>query len=66
VVVVDASAVLEVLLATGAASRVAGRIFAAGETMHAPHVIDLEVAQVLRRAGISGEHREGPRCAGRG
>ncbi len=24
-------------------------IFAAGETLHAPHLIDLEVAQVLRR-----------------
>ena len=24
-------------------------IFAAGETLHAPHLIDLEIAQVLRR-----------------
>ena len=25
------------------------RIFAAGETLHAPHLLDLEIAQVLRR-----------------
>jgi predicted nucleic acid-binding protein len=49
VIVVDASALIEVLLNTSAAPRVAGRIFASGETLHVPHVIDLEIAQVLRR-----------------
>ncbi|HET9177595.1 MAG TPA: type II toxin-antitoxin system VapC family toxin [Terriglobia bacterium] len=53
-IVVDASAVLEVLLQTPAAARVGGRIFAAGETLHAPHLLDLEVAQVLRRYARSG------------
>lgn len=48
-IVVDASAILEVLLQTPVAPRVSGRIFAAGETLHAPHLIDVEVAQVLRR-----------------
>jgi len=53
VIVVDASAVLELLLNTRAAAKVSERIFATGETLHAPHLIDLEVAQVLRRyAGI--------------
>ncbi|MGA8183062.1 MAG: type II toxin-antitoxin system VapC family toxin [Terriglobia bacterium] len=45
----DASAVLEVLLQTPAATRVSSRIFGAGETLHAPHLLDLEIAQVLRR-----------------
>ena len=48
-IVVDASAILEVLLQTPIASRVSRRIFAAGETLHAPHLLDLEIAQVLRR-----------------
>ena len=40
---------LEVLLQTPAAGRVNRRIFATNETLHAPHLIDLEIAQVLRR-----------------
>jgi predicted nucleic acid-binding protein len=55
VIVVDASAVLEVLLNTAAAPRVAEHLFAPGETLHAPHLLDLEVAQVLRRYEASGE-----------
>lgn len=54
-IVVDASAILEVLLNTRAATRVAERLFAAGETLHAPHLLDLEVAQVLRRYAAAGE-----------
>lgn len=54
-IVVDASAILEVLLNTPAAARVGERLFAAGETLHAPHLLDLEVAQVLRRYSASGE-----------
>ena len=48
-IVVDASAALELLLNTPFAARVATRLFSRGETLHAPHLIDLEVAQVLRR-----------------
>lgn len=48
-IVVDASALLEVLLNTEAAARVTERVFRPGETLHAPHLLDLEVAQVLRR-----------------
>jgi predicted nucleic acid-binding protein len=55
VIVVDASAVLDVLLNTAAAPRVAEHLFAPGETLHAPHLLDLEVAQVLRRYEASGE-----------
>lgn len=54
-IVVDASAMLEVLLNTPAGARVADRLSAAGETLHAPHLLDLEVAQVLRRYAASGE-----------
>ena len=48
-IVVDASALLEVLLNTAAASRVGERLFGSCETLHTPRLIDVEVAQVLRR-----------------
>ena len=47
-IVIDASALLEVLLRTKKVPDIESRIFAAAETLHAPHVIDVEVAQVLR------------------
>ena len=47
-IVVDASAILEVLLQTESALRVERRLFGS-DGMHAPHLLDLEVAQVLRR-----------------
>jgi len=53
--VVDASAILEVLLNTPDGARVAARLFAPGETLHAPHLLDLEVAQVLRRYALAGD-----------
>jgi predicted nucleic acid-binding protein len=40
--------VLEVLLRTDASEAIEARLFS-GRTLHAPHVLDLEVAQVLRR-----------------
>ena len=54
-IVIDASAVIELLLNTPVAPRVAERAFAPAETLHAPHLIDLEVAQVLRRYAAAGE-----------
>lgn len=54
-IVVDASAVVEVLLQTPAAPRVSRRMFLPGETLHAPHLLDLEIAQVLRRYARSGD-----------
>jgi len=59
VIVLDASALLEVLLGTPAAGQVSRRIFARRETLHAPHLLDLEVAQVLRRYCAHGELSEG-------
>jgi antitoxin FitA len=40
----------ELLLRTPAAGAVEARLFAPGETLQAPHLIDLEVAQVVRRS----------------
>jgi predicted nucleic acid-binding protein len=54
VIVVDASALLEALLRTGTAAVVRERLFGAAQTLHAPHLIDLEVAQVLRRFASTG------------
>lgn len=53
--VVDASALLELLLQTAAAPSVAARLLDPGESLHAPHLIDLEIAQVLRRYAASGQ-----------
>ena len=46
--VVDASALLEILLQTSAAAQVS-RILQPSEILCAPHLIDLEVTQALRR-----------------
>ncbi len=53
-IVVDASALLEVLLNTPASGRIVDRLFSHNDTLHAPHLLDLEVAQVLRRYVLSG------------
>jgi predicted nucleic acid-binding protein len=60
-IVLDASAALEWLLQTDAGLRVDARI-SAGETLHAPHLLDIEVAQVLRRFVLAGAVRP-PRAA---
>jgi predicted nucleic acid-binding protein len=31
------------------------RLFGAGDTLHAPHLLDVEIAQVLRRYAVAGE-----------
>jgi predicted nucleic acid-binding protein len=49
VIVLDASAALDWLLQTGVGQEIEGRIYERGESLHAPHLLDLEVAQVLRR-----------------
>jgi predicted nucleic acid-binding protein len=55
VIVVDASALLEALLRTPVANAVEKWLFDSGRTLHVPHLLDVEVAQVLRRYTISGE-----------
>ena len=54
-IVVDASALLEVLLRTPAAEAVEDRLFAPGQTLHAPHLLDVEAAQVIRRYAAGGD-----------
>ncbi len=54
-IVVDASALLEVLLRTPAAKSIEGRLFAPDQTLHAPHLLDVEVAQVVRRYAANGD-----------
>ena len=53
-IVLDASAALYLLLRTPLARIVEDRLLAAGETLHVPHLIDLEIAQALRRYVQSG------------
>jgi predicted nucleic acid-binding protein len=60
-IVLDASVVLEVLLRMPAGVALEERLFEADETLHAPHLLDLEVAQVLRRYALAGEV-EAQRC----
>ncbi|HKI25045.1 MAG TPA: type II toxin-antitoxin system VapC family toxin [Candidatus Sulfotelmatobacter sp.] len=48
-IVLDASAVIDWLLQTPAGVRIEQRIYSRNESLHAPHLIDLEVAQALRR-----------------
>lgn len=48
-IVLDASAALDWILRTPSGIQIDRRIFSAAETVHAPHLLDLEVAQVLRR-----------------
>lgn len=48
-IVLDASAVVDWLLQTSVGQRIEKRIYSQGESLHAPHLMDLEVAQVLRR-----------------
>jgi predicted nucleic acid-binding protein len=49
VIVLDASAVIELLLQTATGKRVARRIAARSQGLHSPHLVDVEVLQVLRR-----------------
>lgn len=48
-IVLDASAAVELVLQTSRAERVAARALHPAQRIHAPHLIDIEVAQVLRR-----------------
>ena len=47
--VLDASGAVEFLLNTAAGKRLSARLADETEVVHVPHLIDLEIAQVLRR-----------------
>ena len=53
-IVLDASAVLEWLLRSQTGTIVERRMFSHSTTLHAPHLLDVEVAQVLRRYVLAG------------
>lgn len=53
-IVVDASAIVELLLNTPLGRIVARRIHSAETVLNAPHLLDLEVTQVLRRFAATG------------
>jgi predicted nucleic acid-binding protein len=55
VIVLDASAVVELLLATRRGVGVQARIARPAESLHAPHLLDVEVAQVLRGYHLAGD-----------
>jgi predicted nucleic acid-binding protein len=54
VIVLDASAAIDWLLQTSDGKNIEKRIYSHKESLHAPHLIDLEVTQVLRRLGLQG------------
>ncbi|WP_428669603.1 type II toxin-antitoxin system VapC family toxin [Reyranella sp.] len=48
-IVTDASALVAALLQTSAAEAVRRHLFAPNQSLHAPHLLDVEVTHVLRR-----------------
>lgn len=54
-IVLDASAAVHLVLNSSVGVRVAERISDPAESLHAPHLVDLEVTQVLRRYVHAGE-----------
>jgi predicted nucleic acid-binding protein len=48
-IVLDASAAVEWLLQTSAGQLIEKRLYSVKESLHAPHLLDIEVTQVLRR-----------------
>jgi predicted nucleic acid-binding protein len=58
VIVLDASAVLEILLQTADGAPLAERVLGPDSSLHAPHLMDVEVVQILRRFVLRGEISE--------
>ena len=54
-IVIDSSAVIEVLLRSQIGMEIEERILSPFENLCAPHLLDLEIAQVLRRYCASGD-----------
>jgi predicted nucleic acid-binding protein len=51
-IVIDASALVELLLRGPAAPAIERRLSGPGVTLHAPHLVDVEVAHVIRRCAL--------------
>jgi len=56
--VLDASGAVELLLNTARGRRLGARLADAAEVVHAPHLIDVEIAHVLRRYVLAGTFDE--------
>jgi predicted nucleic acid-binding protein len=54
VIVLDASVALEWLLQTPSGAAISKQISSSGEKLYAPHLVDVEVCQVLRRYVANG------------
>lgn len=54
-IVTDASLIVDLLLRVPGVEALDARLFDANESLHAPHVIDVEVAHVLRKYALLGE-----------
>ena len=54
-IVIDASAAIEWLLQSRTGLRIEQRIFSSDERLAAPHLLDIEVLQVVRRLASSGK-----------
>jgi len=48
-IVLDASAAIDWLIQSPAGKLIEKRIYSRNETLHAPHILDLEVTQIFRR-----------------
>lgn len=57
-IVADASVIVDILLRVPGVEALDARLFDSGESLHAPHLVDVEVAHVLRRYGVRGELSE--------
>jgi predicted nucleic acid-binding protein len=55
VIVLDASVVVELVLGTSRGQAIAARIADSTVDLHAPHLLDVEVAQVVRRYVLAGQ-----------
>lgn len=53
-IVLDASAAIELLLNSPTGTRLATRLKSTEEGIHVPHLIDLEIGQALREFTVSG------------
>ena len=54
-IVLDASSVVELLLRTDLGDVVAERIATPSESLHVPHLLDIEVLHALRRYSLNGQ-----------
>lgn len=57
-IVVDASAIIEWLLRGPAAEAIGARFAGGDASLHAPHLLDVEAAQVIRRYWLRGDISE--------